>query len=534
MIWTVLLPIILLLIAIVMPASVYAQNSCGPLFVTDSPIAPLTEKDFISSANYLVLKDSVQKKMPINQINQYAETYLKEAQQKYESIGGKSELIFTNDKWLLVIKQSESPIGKVSAKIKSRFDVEIVYDPVYLIQKNSLGYADFAKKTLGIPAKTLANGEINSTVIHEIRHIYLSWLTKENLINQKPQSLLTGRVHLEKNSKGSLSKYGYGEGFRVDEMFTHTGDLFFFLKDFRKNRINELHWKYKNQQLESEASALNLRMENIEKKILTINKKLSRHPIDETSLMYAVKKFLHFKIEKPETLQVDLETLIQEKALLTADLLRVDSEINNLAKPDSQTGLSKFDWHDIKALRIDDMAQSLVDISKSAWNRKNFYYNRYKLSIYTRDRLGNSLQLSLNEAEGVPYIAVEIIHLHNLTDRHGNLILKTDGNPEQFKVLLNFNLTEKSVVENFKNNLLKETNRFKLQRNPDLQVKSKALLEVIDNSLNQVEAYHSLGNKIGSTVKELQQAQKTKNALKYLNTVSKLRAQLLPFFYPRH
>jgi hypothetical protein len=79
----------------------------------------------------------------------------------------------------LRIEPGDEGLGKLAARVKARFGVELLYCPETLAQLGALGAYDPSTKQVFLDAETIRKGKPTATGLHELRHAYFDTLRDE-------------------------------------------------------------------------------------------------------------------------------------------------------------------------------------------------------------------------------------------------------------------------------------------------------------------------------------------------------------------
>ncbi len=120
----------------------------------------------------------------------------------------------------LRVEPGDKGLGKLAARVKERFGVELLYCPETLAQLGALGAYDPSTKQVFLDAETLRSGKPTATGLHELRHAHFDKLRDDG--HGTPFD-----VTLHSRSRAPISRRSeiYGSYQSGEELATWTKDL---------------------------------------------------------------------------------------------------------------------------------------------------------------------------------------------------------------------------------------------------------------------------------------------------------------------
>ncbi len=203
-----------------------------------SPLIQLQAQDKLSLASKLMdeAEQDPNNEANIKKINTaiaYLEEALKDMKINCKKIS-ETERINGNEvskSYILILPTGEHKLNRFANGMK-KFDVELVFDPHYLISKKAIAsfeepYQDDTQSTINVSREFIENQGIKDklSVRHEIRHL-LSYILKALGYD----SLFNARITFDKESEKTL----YKKGFNLDEIAAWSEDVYGLTRRFNQ------------------------------------------------------------------------------------------------------------------------------------------------------------------------------------------------------------------------------------------------------------------------------------------------------------
>lgn len=127
------------------------------------------------------------------------------------------------------------PINRLAYHLYHRFGVQLTFKPAELKFLNAAGLYDSDSKQIVTSLNSLLEAKIDSTLIHEVRHAYLSFLDKTAKMSDAGVVLMATEFKTGNPSEFRTAPFNeklpvlipsYEKYLRTDELMSHLGDLY--------------------------------------------------------------------------------------------------------------------------------------------------------------------------------------------------------------------------------------------------------------------------------------------------------------------
>jgi hypothetical protein len=171
-------------------SGVYALDTCQGVF---TPVN-LAGEDL--RGEFANLKIEYTKSSSSALLQERTHEFLIKVQGRLQSLGTDSELKSYRGQQVLGISSGHVPgtLGRVAQQIQKKYGYGLIYHPRRSIEMGSLGFASSVDRVIGVSLDSVLSGFSDSTLLHEIRHMRLSSLRSQALIDGDGEVLLFAQL----------------------------------------------------------------------------------------------------------------------------------------------------------------------------------------------------------------------------------------------------------------------------------------------------------------------------------------------------
>lgn len=468
--------------------------------------------------------------------SQQAHDVLLEALNLLKEKGIKSDIITEESKDILVIStEGKSSLNKLAAGLKRRFQYRLIYDPYDLLRCNATAMCSASSKTISISTLSILTGSVDSSMIHEIRHAYLNWMNLENRLSHKELPLNADFASTE--SPLLLGSNTYQEWYSLDELYTHLGDLIYYEREYRIELADKSR---QNSQLKAAIKA----RRSHEQRLLQINEQLSKLQKKwQVKLVDFISSKTNSNIRLFQDLHQQIRLLFDETKEIEGQLSLLEEQIQNLQHAIGSTSKPQGKFSTIakdKLIRIQNMAANLSNLEKiSRRTRDYFFFNKDENGYFYGGILSHDQRLQIRLSDEDQTNEIKVYLPVTPSAKH---VLKDGRFASQDKdYSFEFSITDPALVQNFKlmiDHISDETGYIERPKNLYFAlgeantIFAKDLNNLFDQINIRIEVYRRIGLDTSQGAMNSISLFNKQDIQGYLRSLSELRGQLLPYYYP--
>jgi len=488
------------------------SNAASPPIQSKSSLEVLIEN--LNTADRKLQQAVIAKDLPRQ--SALADKMIQNAVQIFQNRGIGFEILHADDRKILQLTGSgKTDVDRLTASLLRRFDYKVVYDPFQTRGGGAEAQVDPANRQLRAPISLVLEGAIDSSMVHEIRHIHQRYVWQKTLQAGTGDALLSG--YISGWSAATHLQGTYEKGFSVDEISAYMTNLY-----FASNLVRQTYREMKKpiqdlEALKAQRDALKeqiLQMEHDKSSILAkmtdaINAGHIPTPAEQQEI---VKDYEAMRAKTEESRE--LVTQMDQRFQLDYFAIKQKLAANGPESlRENQNFVYQLSLIEKMATSLEEVASKFKRISpaESSWKLENpviYSTNTGAIVFYARTVHEANLGISPQSLTGIPYLQIT---------------LTTPGTDAS---VLTFPVSAPEIVNKY---------LAAVRRNGDRGAAisdATKLQDVVDHIDSITDKYSSFADTVKSALKAVNNAIWMNDPVQFDNSLRELRQLVYGLYYP--